>query len=62
MKTERIVNSKYWSHATGWKDLTGELDGTYTVIREHTIQEAGFTRLKAFVQGYQYWLNRYRLE
>ena len=61
MGTQRIVNFKYWSGQTGWKDMTGELDGTYTLIKEGSHEYAGLTRLRAFATGYQYWLNRYRL-
>ncbi len=62
MGTQRIVNFKYWSGQTGWKDMTGELDGTYTLIKEGSHEYAGLTRLRAFATGYQYWLNRYRLD
>ena len=59
--TSRIVNSKYWSGETGWKDMAGELDGSSHSITEK-YELMGFNRLQAFVKGYQYWLNRYRLE
>ncbi len=60
--TQKVITCKYWSTAGGWQDLTGELDGLYTAILPDSYGYAGLTRLRAYANGYQYWVNRYSLE
>ena len=60
--TQKVIVWKYWSAQGGWKDLSGELDGLYTLIREDSHEAAGLKRLRAYASGYQYWVKRYSLD
>lgn len=60
--TQKVIAWKYWSADGGWKDLTGELDGMYTLIVPDSHEYAGLKRLRAYAAGYQYWVKRYSLE
>lgn len=60
MNTERVISGMKWTPQTGWKDA--EADRVYRAIPSTPELKAGFNRLKAYVDGYQYWLNRYSLD
>ena len=60
--TQRVEVCRYWKEAKGWQDLTDELDGMYTAIREGSYEERGLTKLRAYANGYQYWLRRYSID
>lgn len=58
--TERIIKGSAWTSSAGWSDMLP--DGLYTAIHEDTPEAHGLKRLRAFIKGYQYWLNRYRTD
>ncbi len=60
--TQKVIQYKYWDQKSGWKDLTAELDGLYTVIKPNSYEAGGLAKLRAYAAGYQYWLNRYSLD
>lgn len=60
MNTERVISGMTWTPKTGWKDA--ESDRIYGVLPSSPEIQAGLHRLKTYVDGYQYWLNRYSLE
>lgn len=59
---QKIISYKYWSAAKGWQDLTGDVSGTYTEIKQGTHEADGLRILRAFTAGYQTWVTRYSLE
>ncbi len=60
--TEKIIRGTVWTTAAGWQDMGPSLDGRYTAIPAGSAAEKGLVRLRAFIKGYQFWLNRYRTD
>ncbi|MBQ7516069.1 MAG: hypothetical protein IJS96_07270 [Schwartzia sp.] len=60
--SEKIIRGNDWTGAGGWQDMAPSLDGRYTVIPAGSPAEKGLIRLRAFIKGYQFWLNRYRTD
>ena len=58
--TEKIVKGDIWTPAAGWQQI--ETDGRYAAITKESAAYHGLERLRAIVKGYQYWLNRYRVD
>ncbi len=60
--SEKIIRGTTWTGMNGWTDMGPSLDGRYTPIPAGTPAEKGLVRLRAFIKGYQFWLNRYRTD
>lgn len=60
--TEKIISGRMWNGTNGWRDMADMLDGRYVAIRAGSAQENGLIRLRAFIKGYSFWLNRYRTD
>ena len=58
--TEKIVKGDIWTPAAGWQQM--ETDGRYAAVKKESAAFRGLERLRAIVKGYQYWLNRYRVD
>ena len=58
--TEKIVKGDIWTPAAGRQQI--ETDGRYAAITKESAAYHGLERLRAIVKGYQYWLNRYRVD
>lgn len=62
--TQKIILCKYWdpNSAELWRDIDDDLDGRFSAITEGSKEYPGLVRLRAFIKGYQFWLNRYRTD
>ncbi len=59
--TERVIQAKYWSGQTGWRDLEDDLGGAYRMISDGTPQAQGLTALRTYAQSHVKWVNRYSI-
>ncbi len=57
---ERIVRGQIWSPEKEWQDM--DITGRYAPIPEGSAAYPGLVRLRAWVKGYSFWLNRYRTD
>lgn len=55
--TEQVIECQLWTADKGWVDARNQYDGQYHAVPSEAAH--GLARLRAYVKGYQYWLNRY---
>ena len=60
--TEKVISCKSWDPSSGWQDLTGSLDGSYTGISTGSHEEQGLQVLRDYRAAHAQWLHRYSLE
>lgn len=56
---EKILQRRTWTPDNQWQDTTSELDGEFHAIPKTEPEVRGLNFLKAYINGYTYWLNRY---
>lgn len=59
--SEKVISGQYWSQQTGWEVLK-DIDGIYRSIRRGTVRYDGLESLRSYVQGHEWWVNRYRID
>ena len=59
--TECVIQAKYWSGQTGWRDLEDDLGGAYRMISSGTPQAQGLGVLRTYAQSHVKWVNRYSI-
>ena len=60
--TQKLIQCEYWNAKDGWKNLRDELDDRYYAIETGSVEENSLKSLRAYKNGYQYWLHRYAVD
>lgn len=60
--TEKVISYSYWNAASGWSDLSSELDGHYYSIVPDTNEDIGAGILQGYIENHKTWVNRYAIK